>query len=134
MGQIEQQSLGATPEGQQLLGGALDAVRRAVCLNLTSQLADPLLTRFEELAAGCDKSKIWDITISTLRSALLRKIAATRFGLKFDPQAELAGNQLLRGALMSIHTYTFRDDLPYKGDRSILKEMIALFPDVQCPK
>jgi len=130
---IGQQQLDASPEAQQYLSNTLDSVRGAVCHILSPHLSDPRLERFDALAAQCDREKFGRTVIPRLRHALQRRIAAERFGLSFDPGADIERNTLLRGALMSMHTYTFRDDLPYAGDRAVLKAVIALFPDVPFP-
>lgn len=132
--QIARQELDASFEARRGLMDALSVVRGSVCRILSAHITDPLLTRFDALAGQCDQSVVHMGILQRLRDALLRKIAVERFGLRFDPQADLEGNRLLRGALMVVYTYTFRDDLPYQGDRSCLTEIITLFPDVPFPR
>ena len=123
--EIEQQDIGGTQEQRKELLRDLDNVRGSICIILASHLTDARRDQFDDLASQCDENVIHESTLGILRYALLRTIAAERFDIPFDMQR----NVVVRGVLLHVHSYSFREDLPYKGDRSVLKEILKLFPE-----
>jgi|GEM_PF-5789691 len=108
-----------------------EEIRWGVCNALTEHCCDdPRFAQLDALVAQCDP-RIVDASIGDrLRCVLKRIVARERFGLPFGSDLNGSGVSTLRGAFLLVHQYTFREDLPYDGDRQKLSEIIALFPGV----
>ncbi|MDD4287363.1 MAG: hypothetical protein PHO20_04650 [Candidatus Peribacteraceae bacterium] len=119
--------------GQHALQKGIEMIRWALCDALSVHLDDPRLAHFDKLVALCDKNIIRDDVAARMRAVLLRIIAHERFDLPF--QFDLRGGNFpaFCGAFLLAHSYTFRDDLPYQGDRSVLRDLLGLFPNISFP-